>query len=197
VLHVGQNDFKQYSTYGKWRLLQYKNWNLCLQKAHYKYKYISCYTKTAATKKLRNLNKTSVSTVRAMSIKTILQHVYSGVLPIRFYTTVSRTDSVSVQISRFSYHAHRFHLIIVRFMYLGTLLSSGKMCEHFRRRCCVHRPEAAGATGMLVSTYQTTQCHNPADSSLHRHRRGNPESQANISHALNDSLNYAWHYGYW
>lgn len=59
MVHVGQNDFKQYSTYGKWRLLQYKNWNLCLHKAQYKYKYISCYTKTAATKKLRNLNKTS------------------------------------------------------------------------------------------------------------------------------------------
>ena len=38
--------------------------------------------KTAATKKLRNLNKTSVSTVHAMSIKTKLQHVYSGALPI-------------------------------------------------------------------------------------------------------------------
>lgn len=65
MLHEGQKDFKQYSTYGKWRLQQYKNWNLCLQKAHLKYKYM----KTAATKKPWNLNKTSVSTVCVMPIK--------------------------------------------------------------------------------------------------------------------------------
>ena len=150
MLYVGQNDFKQYFTYGKWRLLQYKNWNLCLQKAHHKYK--SCCMKTPARKKLWNLNKTSVSTVRAMSIKTKLQYVHSGVLPIRFYTTVCRIDTVLVQISRFSYLAHRFHLLIVRPMYLGTLLSSGTLCEHFGGRCCVRLLEAAGATGMPVST---------------------------------------------
>jgi hypothetical protein len=149
MLHVRQNNFKQYSTYGKWRLLHYRNWNLCLQQARHKYK--SCYTKTAATKKLWNLNTNSVSTVRAMSITSKLQHVYSGALPIRFYTMVCRIDSASVQISRFSYPAHRFHLPIIRPMSLGTLLSSGTLCERFGRRCCVHLSEAAAATGMPIS----------------------------------------------